>query len=143
MFLLYSSTMLTFLSRGCWRDDAGGRDCRGTQLMVWGEDIQGASPHPAGAVSNNLTDPAEPSQDRHGALQASCACWHPLSLCSLITSPASSPVVLLTVWPSRHSPVLQAPMRSIPTHGTPTRAVHLLCLKPGGLLPVCPGTEDQ
>ena len=48
-------------------------------------------PHPAGAVSRNLTDPAEPSQDRRRALQAARACWHPLSLRSLVTSPSLIP----------------------------------------------------
>ena len=85
--------MLSFVNRRCWRDDAGGRGCRGTELMVWGEDIQrGLShTHPAGAVSCNLTDRAEPSQDRHWAFPASWACWHPLSLCSLVISPSLIP----------------------------------------------------
>lgn len=38
---VYSSTMLSFLSRRCWRVIAGGRGCRGRELLVWGEDIWG------------------------------------------------------------------------------------------------------
>lgn len=71
--------------------------------MVWGEDIQGGCPHPAGSVSRNLTDPAEPSRDRHRALQPPVHAGILFPSAPSLPPPASSPVVLLTVAFQAHS----------------------------------------
>lgn len=117
--------MLSFLSRRCWRVIAGGRGCRGRELLVWGEDIRGGfaqspaqnvpvcqQPHsPCTALPQPLgTDFSRPPA--HTGILIPSA--HSVPPRSTYTSPVSSSVVLLTTQLCPRPPVPSAPLHCTP-----------------------------
>lgn len=149
---VYSSTMLSFLSRRCWRVISGGRGCRGRELLVWGEDIwDGFAQSPAQNVpvcqQPHSPCTALPQPSWYRLLQASCPHWHPHSLCSFSASPLHIHIPCLVFrGPPHNAAVSQASCTECPTplHTCiSTTAALLPSLRPGGLLLVCPRTDDQ